>query len=116
MHLRRAMPFVRHELGSRLRIKRIPELHIQLDDTAERGTRLLQLLSELEAGDSPPDDAPTGESLPTPVARLPHAGDTAEEPPSAAQPPDLGPRKRRGPRHGAGRTGDGRPHGRRTRR
>ena len=28
-------------------------------------------------------DLPTGESLPTPVARLPHDGDLGEEPPSA---------------------------------
>jgi len=46
--LRRAMPFVRHELGTRLRIRRIPDLHVHLDDTAERGTRVLQLLSDLE--------------------------------------------------------------------
>lgn len=113
--LRRAMPFVRHELGTRLRIKRIPELHVQLDDTAERGTRVLQLLSELEAGEAPPDDAPTGESLPTPVARLPHPGDTPEEPPSAALPVEHGPR-RRGAQRGAGRTKEGRQAGRRTRR
>jgi ribosome-binding factor A len=85
--LRRAMPFVRHELGTRLRIKRIPDLHIQLDDTAERGTRVLRLLHDLEVGDVPDADAPIGESLPTPVARLPHLGDLAEEPPSAARPP-----------------------------
>lgn len=36
--LRRAMPFVRRELGTRLRIRRIPDLHVHLDDTAERGT------------------------------------------------------------------------------
>ena len=81
--LRRAMPFVRHELGTRLRIRRIPDLHVHLDDTAERGTRVLQLLSELEAGRTPGGDAPLGESLPTPVARLPQPGDLPEEPPSA---------------------------------
>ena len=42
--LRHAVPFIRHELGRTLRIKRIPDLHLQLDDTAERGTRLLHLL------------------------------------------------------------------------
>ena len=39
--------------ASALRIKRIPELHVQLDDTAERGTRVLHLLDELEAGARP---------------------------------------------------------------
>jgi len=86
--LRRAMPFVRHELGTRLRIKRIPDLHIHLDDSAERGTRVLRLLSDLEAGDTPAADVPFGESLPTPVVRLPQPGDLADEPPSAAQLPD----------------------------
>ena len=103
--LRRAMPFVRHELGTRLRIKRIPDLHVHLDDTAERGTRVLQLLSELEAGVIPESDAPLGESLPTPVARLPHPGDLPVEPPSAARLPE--PRPRRG-RRGSGTTVRGR--------
>ena len=93
--LKRAMPFVRHELGTRLRLKRIPELHIQLDDTAERGTRVLQLLSELEAGHAPEDEAPSGESLPTPVGRLPRPGDLTEEPPSAVRPEPGGRRRGR---------------------
>jgi ribosome-binding factor A len=102
--LRRAMPFVRHELGTRLRIRRIPDLHLQLDDTAERGTRVLQLLSELQAGATPETDDPTGETLPTPVARLPHAGDLPDEPPSAVHRPEPGVRKRR-----PGARSDGRP-------
>jgi ribosome-binding factor A len=67
-----AMPFVRRELGKRLRIRRIPALHIRLDDSAERGTRLLHLLSELEAGVDPTEIEPFDESLPTPVKRLHH--------------------------------------------
>ena len=54
--LAQAMPFIRHELGRRLRIKRIPELHVRLDDSAERGTRVLHLLTELEAGVEPGRD------------------------------------------------------------
>src|SRR3954468_19182273 len=45
-----AMPFVRRELGKRLRLKRIPEFHLELDDSVERGTRILHLLDELGAG------------------------------------------------------------------
>jgi ribosome-binding factor A len=71
--LERAMPFVRRELGSRIRLRRIPELHIRADDTAQRGTRVLQLLAELEAGGTPDDDAPIVESLPTPVPHIPAA-------------------------------------------
>jgi ribosome-binding factor A len=73
----RAMPFVRHELGKRLRIKRIPEFHLELDDTLERGTRVLHLLDELGAGRAP-GEQPIGETLPTPVPRLPHEGDSPE--------------------------------------
>jgi ribosome-binding factor A len=76
--LGRAMPFIQHELGKRLRIKRIPQFHLELDDTLERGTRVLHLLDELEAGHLPEDAAPDGESLPTPVPRLPHEGDAIE--------------------------------------
>jgi ribosome-binding factor A len=92
--LGRAMPFVRHELGRTLRLKRIPDLHVELDDTAERGTRVLQLLDELESGHADTEaERPGGETLPTPVARIRHEGDTAEEPPSAVIPPE--PRRRR---------------------
>ncbi len=91
--LGRAMPFVRHELGMRLRLKRIPDLHLLLDDTAERGTRVLQLLNDLEAGATPSDAAPTLEPLPTPVARLPHEGDLGDEPPPAAPPAYPRPRR-----------------------
>ena len=62
--LARAMPFVRHQLGG-LRLKRIPELHLQLDDSVERGTRVLQILDDLQAGREPRALAP-GETLPTP--------------------------------------------------
>ncbi|HEY8846387.1 MAG TPA: 30S ribosome-binding factor RbfA, partial [Candidatus Limnocylindrales bacterium] len=73
----RAMPFVRHELGKRLRIKRIPEFHLELDDTLERGTRVLHLLDELGAGRAP-GEQPIGETLPTPLPRLPHEGDSPD--------------------------------------
>ena len=89
-----AMPFIRRELGGRLRLKRIPEFHVRLDDTAERGTRVLRLLHELEAGGAVDPEPPAGESLPTPVARLPHEGDRPDEPEPAAPPPSRGPRRR----------------------
>jgi ribosome-binding factor A len=78
--LQHAMGFIRHELGRTLRIKRIPELHVHLDDSAERGTRVLHLLHELEAGTEPGEIVPYEESLPLPVARLPHAGDAEPDP------------------------------------
>jgi ribosome-binding factor A len=101
--LSRAMPFVRHELGKTLRLKRIPDLHVELDDTAERGTRVLQLLDELETGRAGRErEHPTGETLPTPVPRVHHEGDALDEPPSAVIPPH--PRRRRGRPIGSSRT------------
>lgn len=119
--LGRAMPFVRRQLYPRLRLKRIPELHVRLDDSAERGTRVLHLLHELETGQVPEDEAGVGESLPTPVARLPRPDDAPEpadpgptdEPPSVGRPPR---RRASGPGRGAPRGkrgGPGRPPGRR---
>ncbi|MGH2513352.1 MAG: 30S ribosome-binding factor RbfA [Candidatus Limnocylindrales bacterium] len=70
--LEHAMPFVRHELGAHLRLRRIPNLHVRLDETAEQGTRLLHLLDELEHGHTPEGDAPSGETLPTPVTSRTH--------------------------------------------
>lgn len=68
--LQGALPFVRHELNSRIRLRRIPELQLRVDDTVQRGTRVLQLLAELESsGGVGADPPPVEESLPTP---LPH--------------------------------------------
>jgi ribosome-binding factor A len=87
--LRDATGFVQRELGRRLRLKRIPALHIELDDSAERGTRVLHVLAEIEAGREP-DDASPGETLPTPIARIHHEGDAIDEA-SADQPTDAPP-------------------------
>ncbi len=76
--LEHAMPFVRHELGARLRLRRIPNLHVRLDETAEQGTRLLHLLDELEHGQTPEGEAPSGETLPTPVTARTQAPETDE--------------------------------------
>jgi ribosome-binding factor A len=97
--LRKAMPFVRHGLNSKIRLRRIPELEVRLDDTAERGTRVMHILDELAAGRGAGEVQPLPESLPTPVRRLRHDGDAAEEPPPAA--PNPGPQSEprgRGPR------------------
>ena len=124
--LRKAMPFIRHGLNTKIRLRRIPELDVRLDDSMERGTRVLQILSELEDGRSSGDvDAPS-ESLPTPVARFRQEGDTPEEPVRADAPVEPRPksasgRTRRGDREGwkgtrdaaARSTPDGKAHVRR---
>jgi ribosome-binding factor A len=98
--LQRAMPFVRHELGSRIRLRRIPELQVRGDDSAQRGTRVLQLLSELEAGGAPADDVTAGESLPTPAVRVRHEGDAEEASSQGEAVPAPGSKPRRRPQRG----------------
>jgi hypothetical protein len=80
-------------------------LQVRLDDSSERGTRVMRLLQELEEGHTPEDEAPADESLPTPVPRLPHEGDAPIEPPAGdAVAPVRPARRRRGaPRSTAGR-------------
>jgi ribosome-binding factor A len=73
--LKRAMPYVRRLLGGRIRLRRIPDLHVRVDETAERGTRVLKLLSELEAGALPEAEQPVTDTLPTPVSRVPRDGE-----------------------------------------
>lgn len=102
--LRRATPFIRRGLGGKLSLRRVPELEFRMDETAERGTRVLKILSELEAGRLPDEDAKAGESLPTPVKRLPHEGDAAELQ-IPAPPPAAG--RKSGTRRGTGQHRDG---------
>jgi hypothetical protein len=104
--LEHAMPFVRRELGGRIRIRRIPELLIRSDDSAQRGTRVLQLLAELEAGGSPDDVPAIEESLPTPAPRF--GVEASEEP--AMEPVTA--RTRGARRRPAGKAGQ-KPRGRR---
>lgn len=92
--LSHAMPFVRRQLGPRLHIRKIPELHVLLDETAQRGSRVLQLLAEIEAGALPDTSPPPAETLPTPLPRLPHEGDAAD-PGYPAR--DLSPKPKRRP-------------------
>jgi len=70
--LGRAMPFVRHNLG-KLRLRRVPQLHLREDDSAQRSTRVMQLLDQVEAeleGTASAVDGPVSEGpdLPSPSA------------------------------------------------
>jgi ribosome-binding factor A len=73
--LRRAMPFIRHSLGTKIRLRKIPELDVRLDDSIELGTRVLKIINDLEAGQIPDLPDTNSESLPTPVPRLRLEGD-----------------------------------------
>jgi ribosome-binding factor A len=81
--LGRAMPFVRHNLG-KLRLRRIPQLHLREDDSAQRSTRVMRLLEQVEAeleGTGQRVDEPVAEApnLPTPSALNDPAGLEATE-------------------------------------
>src|SRR5262252_11131360 len=49
--LERAAPFLRRQIGSRLRLKRVPELKFQYDDAVAGQDRIEQLLNEIHAAD-----------------------------------------------------------------
>src|SRR3954462_8038728 len=88
--LEHAMPFVRRELGKRLRLKRIPEFSVRLDESIERGSRVMQLINELEAG-ATRGELPTGESLPTPTVGPGHDADALDAADGLVIPPVPGP-------------------------
>jgi ribosome-binding factor A len=47
--LERAAPFLRRQIGRRLRLKRVPALEFFFDETVERGDRIEQILQEISA-------------------------------------------------------------------
>lgn len=49
--LRRASGYLRRELGRRIRIHTLPELHFVFDESVERGDRLSRLIDEAVASD-----------------------------------------------------------------
>lgn len=58
--LRSATPVLRRELGARLRLRYVPELHFSHDPLPAHSRRIEQLLAEDAAGDRP--DGGAGES------------------------------------------------------
>jgi ribosome-binding factor A len=46
--LGRAAPFLRRQIGSRLRLKRVPELSFMYDDSIEGQNRIERILNELQ--------------------------------------------------------------------
>jgi ribosome-binding factor A len=47
--LHRAAPFLRRQIGGRLRLKRVPQLEFFFDDSIERGDRIEKILQDLSA-------------------------------------------------------------------
>ncbi len=48
--LNRATGYIRSEIGRRIRLKHTPEISFQLDDSIERGTRVIRLMEEVKSG------------------------------------------------------------------
>ena len=46
-----ASPFIRSELGRRMRLRSVPELLFRYDDSVERGAHIMELLHEMEEAD-----------------------------------------------------------------
>src|SRR2546426_2533318 len=55
--LERAAPFLRRRIGSRLRLRRVPELKFIYDESIAGQDRIEQLLNELHTAPAPPDSA-----------------------------------------------------------
>jgi ribosome-binding factor A len=47
--LERAIPFLRRQIGARMRLRRVPELRFQFDKSVEHQDRIEQILLDLEA-------------------------------------------------------------------
>jgi ribosome-binding factor A len=60
--LRAAAPFVKGELGRRLKLRRTPEVVFQLDRGLEQGTSVLKLLGRLEEERREKGEIPVGSS------------------------------------------------------
>ena len=64
--LERATPFLRRQIAGRLRLKRVPELAFQYDESIERQERIEALLQEIHAAEQPAEgiDRPSKEDDP----------------------------------------------------
>ncbi|WP_428622877.1 30S ribosome-binding factor RbfA [Sedimenticola sp.] len=54
--LKQMAPKLRHELGQRIRMRTVPELHFVHDESIERGSRLTSLIEQAVKSDHPDQD------------------------------------------------------------
>ncbi len=64
--LRRATPFLRGQLGRRIRVRHVPELTFVYDDSIDREHRIARILEELHVDNTP---APPGDVHDDPTTR-----------------------------------------------
>ncbi len=54
--LGRATPFLRRQIGSRVQLRRVPEIDFRFDESIAHQDRIEQILQELHQQPKPPDD------------------------------------------------------------
>ena len=54
--LDRATPFLRRQIGSRVQLRRVPEIEFRFDESIAHQDRIEQILQELHQQPKPPDD------------------------------------------------------------
>jgi ribosome-binding factor A len=54
--LDRATPFLRRQIGSRVQLRRVPEIEFRFDESIAHQDRIEQILQELHKEPKPPDD------------------------------------------------------------
>ena len=60
--LKRAAPFLRRQLGQRIRLRRVPEVEFFYDESIARGDRIERILQELKTeADRPADEDANGD-------------------------------------------------------
>jgi ribosome-binding factor A len=64
--LERAAPFLRRQIGARLRLKRVPDLKFQYDDAVAGQDRIEQLINEIHAADRERGGTDSGDAGETP--------------------------------------------------
>jgi ribosome-binding factor A len=54
--LKSASPFIRSELGRRMRLRVVPEILFRFDSTVEQGAHIMELLRDIEQGEKEKKD------------------------------------------------------------
>jgi ribosome-binding factor A len=74
--LQRATPFLRRQIGDRIRLRRVPELEFRFDESVMHQDRVEQLLREIQQEDAQrAADAPDSAQSPDPADSAEHADD-----------------------------------------
>jgi ribosome-binding factor A len=87
--IERALPFLRHQIGQRVSLRRVPELHFTFDQSVEHQDRIEKILLDLQherdaQSAEPPAPSAGRENSAVPASSTGHDTRSAEEGPSGA--------------------------------